>query len=163
MTAMWWDETHITVGDLKVEMLLVSDGEHLTGAYFAAARPAIPDGWVHDPRPLAGAREQLQAYAAGELTEFHLPLKPSGTRFQIDVWQALTAIPFGTTTAYGRVAEEVGRPSASRAVGAAVGRNPIGIIVPCHRVIGANGSLTGFGGGLETKVALLKLEGVAAL
>jgi methylated-DNA-[protein]-cysteine S-methyltransferase len=144
MTRTWWDEVRIAVGDMKVEMLLVSDGTHLTGAYFTAARPPVPDEWVHDPKPLAAASDQLQAYAANELTEFDLPLRPA-------------------TTTYGRVAAEVGRPAGSRAVGAAVGRNPIGIIVPCHRVIGANGSLTGFGGGIDTKVALLRLEGVAAL
>jgi methylated-DNA-[protein]-cysteine S-methyltransferase len=118
---------------------------------------------VHDPKPLADARAQLQAYACGELTEFAVPIRPSGTEFQMDVWRALTRIPFGTTTTYGRLAAEIGRPLGSRAVGAAVGRNPLGIIVPCHRVIGADGSLTGFGGGLDTKAALLRLEGVTAL
>jgi methylated-DNA-[protein]-cysteine S-methyltransferase len=158
----WWDEVRIPVSDRKIEMLLVSDGEQLTGAYFGPSRPALVDDWTHDPKPLAAATAQLQAYAAGELTEFDLPLEPEGTSFQKDVWSALTRIPYGTTTTYGRVAAEVGRPSGSRAVGAAVGRNPIGVIIPCHRVIGADGSLTGFGGGLDNKVALLRLEGVAA-
>lgn len=158
----WWDEVRIPVSDRKIEVLLVSDGERLTGAHFGPARPDLPAGWSHDPKPLADATAQLQAYAGGELTEFDLPLEPEGTEFQKDVWSALTRIPYGTTTTYGRVAAEVGRPSGSRAVGAAVGRNPIGIIIPCHRVIGADGSLTGFGGGLDNKVALLRLEGVSA-
>ncbi|MBV9660924.1 MAG: methylated-DNA--[protein]-cysteine S-methyltransferase [Acidimicrobiales bacterium] len=126
------------------------------------------------PHWLAGARrddellrpaiEQLHAYAAGTLTSFALPLHLSGTPFQVAVWSALLEIPYGITSTYGRVAEAVGRPpSASRAVGSAVGSNPIGIMVPCHRVIGANGSLTGFGGGLDNKVALLTREGVGAL
>jgi methylated-DNA-[protein]-cysteine S-methyltransferase len=163
MMRMFWDDVRLPVGDLKVEMLLVSDGSSLTGCYFTSSRPAIPDAWVHDPKPLADARLQLQAYAAGELTDFEVPIQPSGTEFQMDVWTALTRIPFGTTTTYGRLAAEMGRPHGSRAIGAAVGRNPLGIIVPCHRVIGADGSLTGFGGGLETKAALLRLEGVTAL
>lgn len=158
----WWDEVRIPVSDRKIEMLLVSDGDKLTGAYFGPSRPDLPAAWAHDPKPLATATAQLQAYAAGELTEFDLPLEPEGTDFQKDVWSALVRIPYGTTTTYGRVAAEVGRPNGSRAVGAAVGRNPIGIIIPCHRVIGADGSLTGFGGGLDNKVALLHLEGVAA-
>jgi methylated-DNA-[protein]-cysteine S-methyltransferase len=163
MTRMWWDEVRLPIGDLKVEMLLVSDGSGLTGSYFTSSRPAVPDTWIHDPKPLAEARAQLQAYAAGELTEFEIPLCPLGTAFQTDVWNALTRIRFGTTTTYGRLATELGRPHGSRAVGAAVGRNPLGIVVPCHRVIGADGSLTGFGGGLETKAALLRLEGVTAV
>jgi methylated-DNA-[protein]-cysteine S-methyltransferase len=163
MTRTWWDDVRLPVGDLKVEMLLVSNGSALTGCYFTSSRPAIPDTWVHDPKALADGRTQLQAYAAGELTVFEVPIRPSGTDFQMDVWQALARIPYGTTTTYGRLAAEIGRPKGSRAIGAAVGRNPLGIIVPCHRVIGADGSLTGFGGGLETKAALLRLEGVTAL
>ena len=106
------------------------------------------------------AREQLGAYFAGELTEFRLPLAPRGTPFQLAVWEALRAIPYGTTATYGEIAAAVGRPpSASRAVGAANGSNPIAVIVPCHRVIGAGGSLVGFGGGLARKRRLLQLEG----
>jgi methylated-DNA-[protein]-cysteine S-methyltransferase len=162
MIRMWWDEVRLPIGDLKVEMLLVSDGSALAGSYFTSSRPAVPDTWVHDPKPLGEARAQLQAYAAGELTDFEMPIRPLGTAFQMDVWTALSRIPFGTTTTYGRLATEIDRPNGSRAVGAAVGRNPLGIIVPCHRVIGTDGSLTGFGGGLETKAALLRLEGVTA-
>ena len=107
---------------------------------------------------LAQAREQLEAYVAGARQIFDLPLAPRGTAFQRSVWRALTAIPFGTTRSYGEIAASVGRPAASRAVGAANGQNPIAIVVPCHRVIGANGTLTGFGGGLAIKEWLLRHE-----
>jgi methylated-DNA-[protein]-cysteine S-methyltransferase len=163
MIRMYWDEVRLPIGDLKVEMLLVSDGSALAGSYFTSSRPAIPDTWVHDPKALEEAGGELQAYVSGELTDFEVPIRPSGTAFQMEVWEALRRIPFGTTTTYGRLAGDIGRPQGSRAVGAAVGRNPLGIIVPCHRVIGTDGSLTGFGGGLETKAALLRHEGVTAL
>lgn len=103
--------------------------------------------------------EQLEAYFAGELKEFNVTLEPEGTPFQQQVWQALTKIPYGTTTSYGELARGINRPAASRAVGAANGSNPIPIIIPCHRVIGSNGTLTGYGGGLEIKRRLLELEG----
>ena len=102
--------------------------------------------------------EQLGAYFAGELTRFDVDLTLAGTQFQRRVWTALQTIPYGETRSYGEIAEQIGAPGASRAVGLANGRNPIGIIVPCHRVIGASGSLTGYGGGLERKKALLDLE-----
>ena len=101
---------------------------------------------------------QLDAYFAGELRRFDLPLAPEGTPFQREVWSALTAIPYGETVSYGELARRLGRPAASRAVGAANGQNPIPIVIPCHRVIGADGSLTGFGGGLAIKRRLLDLE-----
>jgi methylated-DNA-[protein]-cysteine S-methyltransferase len=101
---------------------------------------------------------QLDEYFAGKRQEFDLPLAPAGTDFQCQVWQGLQEIPFGETWSYGELARHVGRPKASRAVGAANGLNPIPVIIPCHRVIGSNGKLTGFGGGLETKSFLLKLE-----
>ena len=104
------------------------------------------------------ARQQLTEYFAGERREFDLPLKLSGTEFQMSVLHALQQIPYGETTSYSDIAERIGRPKAVRAVGAANGRNPIPIIVPCHRVIGSHGDLTGFGGGLDTKEALLRLE-----
>jgi methylated-DNA-[protein]-cysteine S-methyltransferase len=107
---------------------------------------------------LAEVNRQLAAYFEGRLRQFDLPLAPSGTTFQQQVWTALCAIPYGQTRSYLEVARAVGRPDAVRAVGAANGRNPIPIIVPCHRVIGSDGSLTGFGGGLETKRRLLGLE-----
>ncbi len=104
------------------------------------------------------ARVQLQEYFAGTRTRFELPLAPQGTEFQQTVWKQLVKIPYGSTASYGEIANRVGNPKASRAVGAANGRNPISVIVPCHRVIGANGSLTGFGGGLERKQWLLEHE-----
>jgi methylated-DNA-[protein]-cysteine S-methyltransferase len=110
-------------------------------------------------KALDAARRQLDAYFAGKLQEFDLPLAPEGTDFQLRVWKALEAIPFGETRSYGAIAAEIGARKAVRAVGAANGRNPIPIVVPCHRVIGANGSLTGFGGGMERKEQLLRLEG----
>ena len=103
-------------------------------------------------------KRQLDAYFAGDLTEFDLPLHPIGTPFQLEVWEALTSIPYGEVRSYGQVAEQLGRPGASRAVGLANGRNLIAVIVPCHRVIGASGSLTGYGGGLHCKRLLLDLE-----
>jgi methylated-DNA-[protein]-cysteine S-methyltransferase len=117
-----------------------------------------PDGWVRDDTAFLDAVEQLDAYFAGERREFDLELDPVGTDFQRRVWDALLTIPYGETRSYGDIAEQIGSPGASRAVGLANGRNPIGIIVPCHRVIGANGSLTGYGGGLERKQLLLDLE-----
>jgi methylated-DNA-[protein]-cysteine S-methyltransferase len=116
------------------------------------------DAWVVDRAPFRDAIEQLNAYFAGKLTEFTLTVAPAGTPFQTGVWQALQGIPYGQTTTYGAIAKQIGRPSAIRAVGAANGANPIPIVIPCHRVIGSNGKLTGFGGGLPTKEHLLKLE-----
>jgi len=111
--------------------------------------------------PTAEARRQLAEYFAGRRRTFELPLAPRGTPFQLRVWEELRRIPFGATRSYGEIAQAIGRPSASRAVGAANGANPLPIVVPCHRVIGADGSLTGFGGGLPTKRHLLAHEGVA--
>jgi len=110
---------------------------------------------------LAEAERQLAGYFAGERRSFDLPLDFRGTDFQKQVWQALLAIPFGETRSYAQIARAIGRPAAVRAVGAANGRNPLSIVAPCHRVIGANGALTGFAGGLEAKHYLLRLEGVA--
>lgn len=116
--------------------------------------------WRAGPHPLIdAARAQLDAYFAGTLRRFDLPLAPHGTPFQLAVWQALADIPYGATASYAQLAARVGRPSATRAVGAANGRNPLPIVLPCHRVIGADGALTGFGGGLPTKRFLLELEG----
>ncbi|AKK68246.1 methylated-DNA--[protein]-cysteine S-methyltransferase [Xanthomonas translucens] len=114
--------------------------------------------WIRDAAPVREAREQLLAYFAGERDRFELPLAPRGTAFQCLVWQALADIPFGVTWSYAQLARHIGQPRAVRAVGAANGRNPLPIVLPCHRVIGANGALTGFGGGLPTKAALLALE-----
>jgi methylated-DNA-[protein]-cysteine S-methyltransferase len=116
------------------------------------------DGWEPDDAAFPEAVEQLEAYFAGERTEFDLPLDLVGTAFQRRVWEALLTIPYGETRSYGEIALQIGSPCAFRAVGLANGHNPIGIIVPCHRVIGSNGSLTGYGGGLDRKRALLELE-----
>lgn len=116
-----------------------------------------PD-WVEDENAFPEARRQLTAYFAGELTEFDLPLAPETTPFQSRVLTELRKVPYGATVSYGELARRVGNPKASRAVGMANGRNPIPIVIPCHRVIGANGDLTGFGGGLDTKRKLLALE-----
>ena len=114
--------------------------------------------WIFSEKPFAAAREQLTAYFAGNRKTFDLSLKPTGTEFQLQVLNELQKIPYGTTVSYGDIANRIGRPKAVRAVGAANGRNPLPIIIPCHRVIGASGDLTGFGGGIPTKKALLKLE-----
>jgi len=119
----------------------------------AAGEPASEGGPASEE-----AVRQLREYFAGERSDFELPLSPRGTPFQLQVWRALCSIPPGETTSYGAIASAVGKPSASRAVGAANGRNPISIVVPCHRVIGANGTLTGYGGGLERKAWLLNHE-----
>jgi methylated-DNA-[protein]-cysteine S-methyltransferase len=125
---------------------------------------ARDSSWVRDERALAPLRLQLEEYFAGERREFELDLAPSGTPFQLSVWRALCAIPYGETASYGEIAAAVGQPGAARAVGGANNRNPIAIVVPCHRVIGASGSLTGYGGGLPRKRQLLALEaGVPAL
>ena len=153
MTARTYYSTLPTpIGDL----LLTSDGAALTGVYFEGHTP--DPAWQEDYDILREAREQLADYFAGTRTEFSLPLAPSGTPFQMRVWEGLNAIPFGSTISYGEQARRMDRPSASRAVGAANGRNPIPVVVPCHRVIGAGGSLTGFGGGLERKRWLLDHE-----
>ena len=114
--------------------------------------------WIYNEEPFEDVRRQLAEYFAGERKDFDLPLSLAGTEFQVAVLAALQTIPYGETTSYGAIAKQIGRPKAVRAVGAANGRNPIPIIVPCHRVIGSSGDLTGFGGGLDTKAALLRLE-----
>jgi methylated-DNA-[protein]-cysteine S-methyltransferase len=132
---------------------------HLTFPSGGRAAPPAPD-WRADAAPFAEAKRQLDAYFARALEAFELPLAASGTPFQREVWRALSRIPYGTTISYGELARAIGRPAAVRAVGAANGKNPLPIVVPCHRVIGADGSLTGFGGGLDLKRRLLEIEGV---
>jgi methylated-DNA-[protein]-cysteine S-methyltransferase len=143
-------------------MLLTSDGVSLTGVYMVEHKygPEIEDGWVRrdDAIPFDEVKRQLSEYFSGRRTTFDLPLAPQGTLFQGRVWEELQKIPYGTTISYGELARRVGNANASRAVGLANGRNPISIIVPCHRVIGANGKLTGYGGGLPRKQALLAFE-----
>lgn len=120
------------------------------------------DGWRRDDAALAEPRRQLEAYFDGALTDFDLQLQFLGSAFQNTVWHALRTVPFGETTSYGAIASRIGRPAASRAVGAANGANPLPIIVPCHRIVGASGALTGFGGGLQTKTYLLAHESAVA-
>ena len=131
------------------------DAGALTGLWFDG-RPA--PAAERDDEAFADLREQLDAYFAGERTTFDLPLAAQGTEWQRTVWNALLDVPYGTTVSYGELAASLGRPSAPRAVGAANGRNPISVIVPCHRVVGATGALTGYGGGLDRKEWLLGLE-----
>ena len=144
-------------------LLLAEDAQGLRRIGFAEGKGRVTPGedWQPSSACCAEAVRQLQQYFDGARRSFELRLAPEGTRFQLDVLLALQAIPFGETRSYADIAVQVGRPSAVRAVGAANGRNPLPIVIPCHRVIGADGSLTGFGGGLETKRYLLELEGVS--
>ncbi len=136
-------------------LLLVADEDTLTGLHFVEAGETngVPDRGV-----LRNAVEQMKAYFAGELRGFDVPVAPRGTPFQLGVWRALREIPYGETISYGELARRIGNPKGSRAVGLANGSNPIAIIVPCHRVIGSNGKLTGYGGGLHNKEILLSIE-----
>jgi methylated-DNA-[protein]-cysteine S-methyltransferase len=146
------------------ELLLIADTDGALTAVHLPGRHGSTAGMQRDDALLEPARRQLTEYFAGERRDFDLPLRPEGAPFQLQVWDKLKAIPYGETVSYGEIARELGHPTASRAVGAANGRNPIAIVVPCHRVIGANGSLTGYAGGLDQKRALLDLEaGRAAL
>jgi methylated-DNA-[protein]-cysteine S-methyltransferase len=140
------------------DLLLICDGEQLTGLYMNDPKPE--PGWILETsaKPLVQASKQLNEYFSGLRMVFDLPLKPSGTPFQQRVWNLLLEIRYGETRSYGDLAKRLGNPGASRAVGLANGSNPISIIIPCHRVIGANGKLTGYGGGLPNKEALLSLE-----
>ena len=143
-------------------LLLASDNDGLRLIEFHAPRYAMQrdaDWREGDNAVLRITRAQLDEYFAGKRRDFDLPLAPRGTDFQRNVWQTLATIPYGATISYAQLATRVGKPTAMRAVGAANGRNPLPIVLPCHRVIGADGSLTGFGGGLPTKEFLLKLEG----
>ncbi|WP_101925096.1 MULTISPECIES: methylated-DNA--[protein]-cysteine S-methyltransferase [Luteimonas] len=143
-------------------LFLAASDAGLHAVEFATHRHPVTrgDGWRDGAHPVLDATaQQLDAYFAGTRRHFDLPLSARGTPFQQQVWDALTRIPYGRTASYVELARMVGRPTASRAVGAANGRNPLSIVVPCHRVIGASGALTGFGGGLPTKEFLLALEG----
>jgi methylated-DNA-[protein]-cysteine S-methyltransferase len=139
-------------------MTLTKDGDALTGAYLENLVPTQLDGKI-DARAFTAERHQLKEYFAGERTRFDLRLAPRGTPFQERVWKALLTVGFGRTASYGEIARAIGRPEASRAVGAANGKNPIAIIIPCHRIIGASGSLVGYAGGLPRKKWLLAHEG----
>ncbi|GAC1501327.1 MAG: methylated-DNA--[protein]-cysteine S-methyltransferase [Steroidobacteraceae bacterium] len=145
-------------------LMLTSDGTALTGLFMEPSRRELKtaEGWVEDLTiaPLAAAVQQLNEYFAGARRGFDLPLRFDGTAFQRRVWEELRKIPYGETWSYGQLARRIGNPGASRAVGLANGRNPISILAPCHRVIGADGSLTGYGGGLDRKRWLLAHEGL---
>jgi methylated-DNA-[protein]-cysteine S-methyltransferase len=147
-----WHRVDSPIGELQ----LVGDGRSLTQLEMSPR--SAPAGASHDPEAFGEVEAQLDAYFAGELTEFDVPLAPAGSGFQLAVWEALTRIPYGETASYGEVAAELGRPDAVRAVGSTNGRNPIAVIIPCHRVIGADGTLVGYGGGLPRKRLLLELE-----
>jgi methylated-DNA-[protein]-cysteine S-methyltransferase len=143
-------------------LLLASDGEALTGLYFREGRMEMSPqaDWRLEPEaePFVRVVRQLQEYWAGARRDFDVPLRPHGTPFQERVWRVISGVPFGETISYGDLAARAGSPGASRAAGLATGRNPISIIVPCHRIVGTNGSLTGYGGGLPRKRALLEFE-----
>jgi methylated-DNA-[protein]-cysteine S-methyltransferase len=153
---MYYDYLDTPIGRL----LLVAGAQGLRHIAFESGRhpTRIASDWQADRGALREARAQLAAYFAGQLTTFDLPLAPRGSAFQQQVWRELRQIPYAATTSYGEIARRLGDPAASRAVGAANGRNPLPIVVPCHRVIGADGSLTGFGGGLPVKRFLLEHE-----
>ncbi|QOW22668.1 methylated-DNA--[protein]-cysteine S-methyltransferase [Novilysobacter avium] len=143
-------------------LLLAADADGLRLIEFSKPRHPVKRGaeWQEGSHPtLDATRTQLDEYFAGRRTGFDLPLSPQGTLFQRDIWAALAQIPYGQTVTYGDVASRAGHPGAVRAVGAAVGRNPVPIVVPCHRVVGTDGSMTGFSGGLPVKRQLLVLEG----
>jgi methylated-DNA-[protein]-cysteine S-methyltransferase len=149
-----WEESPVG------RLLVAGDTAGLRYVLFEAGRSKVKPrpGWREDGTPLAEVIRQLRAYFRGVLRQFDLPLAPEGTPFQRRVWRELLSVPYGETATYGDLAKRLGRPSASRAVGLANGANPISIVIPCHRVIGSNGKLTGYGGGLRTKEWLLGLE-----
>ena len=154
-TTIYW-----TVDSPIGELLLVGDGDRLQKLHMQSARRPTRIGadWVRDAEPFADLCEQLDQYFAGERREFDVALDPHGTEFELRVWRALRQIPYGETESYGKLADRIGHPGHARAVGYANGRNPIAVVIPCHRVIGADGSLTGYAGGLERKRLLLDLE-----
>jgi methylated-DNA-[protein]-cysteine S-methyltransferase len=156
---------HTVVDSPLGALTLVASGEALTGIYFKEhlRRPSPGALGPDDPDGFAEATRQLREYFAGERRQFDLPLAPRGEPFQQRVWQLLKQIPYGETRSYGQLARELGDPALAQAVGAAHGRNPISVVVPCHRVVGADGSLTGYAGGLERKRALLELEGAESV
>jgi methylated-DNA-[protein]-cysteine S-methyltransferase len=141
-------------------LLVAREGEPVIEIRFPPAEP--PEDWTRDDRAFSDVRGALDHYFCGRSKAFDLPLEPRGTEFQKSVWRALLDVPFGETTTYGDLARRLGKPAAVRAVGAANGANPIPIVIPCHRVIGSNGSLVGFGGGLPVKRWLLDHEAAVA-
>ncbi|SDN25723.1 methylated-DNA-[protein]-cysteine S-methyltransferase [Streptomyces sp. cf386] len=156
---------HTVIDSPYGPLTLVAEDRALCGLYMTEQRHRPPEETFgeRDETPFGAAIDQLEDYFAGELKEFTLELRLNGTEFQRRVWDQLRRIPYGETRSYGDLADALGSPGASRAVGLANGKNPIGIIVPCHRVVGANGSLTGYGGGLDRKQRLLDFESGTAL
>lgn len=157
--------THTVIDSPVGPLTIVAEDGQIRCLYMDLQRHRPPDSELGEPdprgreaEPFRAAADQLDAYFAGGRTFFDLPLAPHGSQFQQRVWAALQEIPYGETKSYGELAARIGSPGAARAVGLANGRNPIGIVIPCHRVIGSNGSLTGYGGGLDKKRALLDLE-----
>jgi methylated-DNA-[protein]-cysteine S-methyltransferase len=158
--SIYYDDMETPIGTLR----LVADDIGLREIRFEEPRHPrdTPATWVCASQPFTAVRAQLKEYFAGKRKAFDLPMHPVGTDFQLSVWRELARIPYGVTYSYGDIAKRIDRPKAVRAVGAANGRNPLPIVMPCHRVIGTNGSLTGFGGGLPTKEFLLALESASA-
>lgn len=159
------DRIYYTFLDSPVGAFLVAGTENaLTMTSFSSGhRQRRPEpGWIADEGPLRTPLDEFEAYFAGEPVEFKSPVRLEGTAFQRSVWEALLTIPYGSTASYGEIAQSIGRPKAARAVGAANGANRLPVIVPCHRVLGSDRSLTGFGGGLEAKETLLRLERLEA-
>jgi methylated-DNA-[protein]-cysteine S-methyltransferase len=156
VSAMSYTRMESPVGKL----LMAADEQGLRQVSFESSKRAasVQPDWREDKALFAEVIRQLRAYFAGELKEFNVPLAPEGTEFQLRVWNSLRTIPYGETISYAQLAQNIGNPKAVRAVGLANGCNPIPIIIPCHRVIGSDGSLTGFGGGLPNKKKLLALE-----
>jgi len=156
---------HTVIDSVVGTLTLVAEEGSIVGLYMDLQRHRPDDDALGEPdprgrevEPFKAAADQLDAYFAGELTRFDVPLAPHGSEFRQRVWAALQEIPYGRTESYGELAERIGSPGGARAVGLANGKNPIGIIIPCHRVVGADGSLTGYGGGLDRKKQLLDLE-----
>jgi len=160
-TTTYWHEIDTPIG----AVLLAGNSWALSSVGFQAGPRAMrpQPHWVRSAAPFTAVVTQLAAYFAGSLREFQLALAPRGTQFQLAVWDALRRIPYGATLSYGELARQLGHPQGARAVGLANGANPLPVIVPCHRVIGADGSLTGFGGGLPIKRTLLALEGASCV
>ena len=144
------------------DLLLVATPSHLVGVYFSnqPSGPKLSADWKMDPSHpiLRKAGKELQEYLAGKRTSFSVPISFNGTEFQREVWKQIARIPFGKTISYTELAHRAGAPRATRAAGTATGRNPLGIIIPCHRVVGKNGGMGGYAGGLDRKISLLKIE-----
>jgi methylated-DNA-[protein]-cysteine S-methyltransferase len=155
---------HTTIPSPLGDLLALSDGRFITGLYLPDHKggPHTSASWQTVDAPFAALRDQLAEYFAGERQEFDVPVRLHGTPFQQQVWHQLTRIPYGVTITYAELARRINSPAASRAVGAANGRNPVSIIVPCHRVVGASGKLTGYAGGVDKKERLLAMEREAA-